>query len=352
MGLRSIYCYNSWRRPGTEPTNRCFSRQLPNFLRNAVQDRLEAGLNQFPGLPSVLYSRLNGYLWLLLLAIGINVAEVQAAEEIVFGHILKTTTAHHENLVWAASEIEKRLAGRYRLRIYPEGQIGTSDVQVIEGFETGTADMAYLSFGHLQNTYPSISIGAGPFVFRDFDHWQAFSRSNLLKTLKQGMERELGLKTFENLAYYGARHITTREPLNGLADIKGLVVRTPPIRIIVSMFRAVQANPVQIPFLEVYQALEARVVDAQENPLPAIKAMRFHEVTPVINRTAHILDAQLIVMNTSRWKALPPQDQRVFAAILLRRPCGSHGTCDAGNWSLWRNLRTKVLASIRLTAIL
>jgi TRAP-type C4-dicarboxylate transport system substrate-binding protein len=252
---------------------------------------------------------------LLGVLLTLSTTAAAATETLVFGHILAESTAHHRNLLWAAEQIEQRTDGRYRLDVFPAGQIGTTDAQVIEGFKTGTADLAYLSFGHLLKVFPTLSIGAGPFVFRDFDHWQLFAASDLYREQVAAMDAALGLKSF-GLAYYGARHVTTREPLPDAAAIEDLVIRVPNIPTMILTFRALGAQPVPLPFKETYQALSDGVVDAQENPLPAIKAMRFYEVTPAINLTAHILDAQIIVMDADRWSRIGAADQHILAEIL------------------------------------
>jgi tripartite ATP-independent transporter DctP family solute receptor len=254
------------------------------------------------------------YLMFSGLLLGKAVTSASAVETLVFGHILEESTAHHRNVLWAADEIKGQLKGRYELKIFPKGQIGATDAQVIEGFKTGTADMAYLSFGHLVTLYPPLSIGAGPFVFRDFEHWKVFRDSELFSGLVKDFEGTTGIKAL-GLAYYGERHVTTKQPLTGLDDFRNLPIRVPSIPTMVLTFRALGAKPVQIPFKETYKALEEGIVLAQENPLPAIKAMRFYEVTPVINLTAHILDAQIVVMDGKRWQAFPPEDQEILKNI-------------------------------------
>jgi len=238
----------------------------------------------------------------------------QAGEVLIFGHILDDSTAHHRNMVWAAGEINRELKGRYRLQVVPRGQLGTTDAQVIEGFKPGTVQMAYLSFGHLKELYPPLSIGAGPFVFRNFAHWQAFRDSAIYQELVAGFENKTGIKVL-GLAYYGERHVTTKSPLTGPEDLSGMTIRVPNIPIIILTFRALGAKPVPLPFKETYQALKEGIVEAQENPFPAIKAMRFYEVTRVINLTAHISDAQLVVMDGKRWNSIPPADQKILAKI-------------------------------------
>lgn len=244
-----------------------------------------------------------------------------AAQILTFGHILDETTAHHRGMVWAAWEIKHAFKGRYHLQVLPKGQLGTTDAQIIEGFRTGIAQMAYLSFGHLKALYPPLSIGAGPFVFRDFEHWKVFRDSDLYQKLIKGFEEKTGIKIL-GLAYYGERHVTTKFPLTGPDGLKGLIIRVPTIPIIVLTFRALGAKPVPLPFKETYQALKEGLVDAQENPLPAIRAMRFYEVSRFINLTAHISDAQLVVMDGRRWKSIPGADQvaleRIFQQASFR----------------------------------
>lgn len=242
------------------------------------------------------------------------IAVLGHAETIVFGHILDDSTAHHQGILWAAKQLESQLGGRYQLQVFARGQLGKTDAEVVEGFKYGTANMAYLSFGHLLNIYPPLAIGAGPYVFRDFDHWQAFRDSALFQELVTDMEKKTGLKTF-GLAYYGERQVTTNTPLHTLDDFKGLVIRVPNIPTMILTFRALGARSVPIPFKETYQALKTKIVDAQENPLPTIRAMHFYEVSPVVNLTSHILDAQLIVMDAKYWNGLPAEDRPVLARI-------------------------------------
>ena len=242
-----------------------------------------------------------------------------------FGHILKKATAHHQNLVWAQQTIEEKFGTRYILEIYPEGSLGKTDLQVVEGFKTGTTNMAYLSFGHLIGLYDPMAIGSGPFVFKNFDHWTAFGKSDLFAELVAGLLQQADINTL-GLAYYGERHVTTKTPLGQSLTLEGLLIRVPSIPANIQTFRLLGAKPVPIPFHEVYQAIQDGVVQAQENPLPAIKAMRFYEVTPVINLTAHITDAQLIVVKDEFWQTIPAADRAQLAEIF--KIAGERVTAD------------------------
>jgi TRAP-type C4-dicarboxylate transport system substrate-binding protein len=251
---------------------------------------------------------------LLALLVILIPAPGQTAERLIFGHLLDDSTAHHRHMVWAAGEIERALADRYQIEVIPRGLVGATGLQVVEGFRDGITQIAYSSWGYLVDLFPPLSIGAGPFVFRDFEHWKVFRGSPLFKGLVGELESATGLKVL-GLVYYGQRHITTRQPLAGPDSLKGLVIRVPSIPTLLLTFRALGAKPVAIPFKETYQALTEGIVAAQENPLPAIKVMRFYEPTPIINLTAHMCDAQFVLMDGKRWQSISPQDQAVFENV-------------------------------------
>jgi TRAP-type C4-dicarboxylate transport system substrate-binding protein len=262
---------------------------------------------------------------ILILVLFVVPGQLFAGTVFKFGHILKKETAHHQNLVWAQQAINEKFGTRYVLEIYPEGSLGKTDLQVTEGFKTGTTNMAYLSFGHLIGLYAPLAISSGPFVFKNFDHWKAFGKSDLFAELVAGLRQKTGINAL-GLAYYGERHVTTKTPLGQSLPLEGLLIRVPSIPVNIQTFRLLGARPVPIPFHEVYQALQDENVQAQENPLPAIKAMRFYEVTPVINLTAHITDAQLIVVHDEFWQAIPADDRARLAEIF--KIAGERVTAD------------------------
>ena len=73
----------------------------------------------------------------------------------------------------------------------------------------------------------------------------------------------IGLVYWEN----GFRNITnSKKPINTPDDLKGLKIRTMQNPIHLDSFKAWGANPVPLPFNEVFTALEQKVIDGQENP--------------------------------------------------------------------------------------
>jgi TRAP-type transport system periplasmic protein len=71
-----------------------------------------------------------------------------------------------------------------------------------------------------------------------------------------------------------------------------------------------------VEFAEVYLALQQGVVDGQENPIPTIQAMGFHEVQDYINLTAHIQSSTQKLIAEGVWEQLSePQQEALVEAV-------------------------------------
>jgi TRAP-type C4-dicarboxylate transport system substrate-binding protein len=119
------------------------------------------------------------------------------------------------------------------------------------------------------------------------------------------------------VTYYGARCVTSNKPINSPADMKGLKIRVPNAPLYLMFTEAVGANAAPIAFAEVYLALQQGVVDAEENPLPTIKAKKFYEVQKYINLTQHIVNNLVTIVGAPTWKKLSDEEKKIFTETML-----------------------------------
>ena len=237
-----------------------------------------------------------------------------AQQKLKFAHVYEVSEHYHTAAVWAAGEIGKRTKNRYTMEVFPASSLG-KETDINQGLSLGTVDIIYTGQLFAGRSYGPISIGGAPFGFRDFDHWQKFSRSPLFADLSAGYQKSSGGNTVVAITYYGNRQTTANKALNKPEDMKGLKIRVPDAPLYTLFPRAVGANPTPIAFAEVYLALQNKTVDAQENPLPTIDAKKFYEVQSHINITAHITDALLTIIGGPLWAKLSDADKKTFQAV-------------------------------------
>jgi tripartite ATP-independent transporter DctP family solute receptor len=248
-----------------------------------------------------------------------------AQTKLKWAHVYETSEPYHTAAVWAAGEIAKRTNNRYTVEVFPASTLG-KESDINQGLTLGTVDIIYTGQLFAGRLYGPIAIGGAPFMFRDFNHWKAFTTSPLFSELSEGYRQKSGGHKVVAITYYGERHVTSNKAINKPEDMKGVKIRVPDAPLYTMFPRAVGANPTPIAFAEVYLALQNGTVDAQENPLPTIDAKKFYEVQKFIVLTGHITDALLTIVGSSTWNKLSDADKAIFDAVL--KEAAARGTAQ------------------------
>ncbi|MEN6425212.1 MAG: TRAP transporter large permease subunit [Phycisphaerales bacterium] len=221
--------------------------------------------------------------------------------------------------------LEAKTHGRYRAKVYFGGQLG--DEKVLQEMLTlGTAQMTVTG---LLNTYePLFSLFEMPYLYRDREHAMQVNAGPVMKELAASLPpRGLRLIGFyEN----GFRHITnSRRPIHHPSDLAGLKIRTPENLAQIETIRALGADPVSMPFSELYSALLLGTVQGQENPLQNTWSGRFFEAQKYIAMTAHIYNSAYVLISEQFWQTLTDEDRQIF------REC----VAESSRWQLEYTMR-------------
>jgi tripartite ATP-independent transporter DctP family solute receptor len=238
---------------------------------------------------------------------------VHAQQKLKFAHVYETSEPYHTQAVWAAGEIAKRTGNRYTIDVFAASQLG-NETQINQSLSLGTVDLIYTGQAFAARTFPAISIGGAPYMFRDFNHWKKYSESPVLAELMDGYFKKGGNKPIAAF-YYGVRHTTANKAINKPEDMKGLKLRVPDAPLYIMYPRIAGANATPIAFAEVYLALQNKTVDAQENPLPTILAKKFYEVQSHVNLTGHITEMLIAIVGGHVWGKLSDADKSSFVAV-------------------------------------
>ena len=147
------------------------------------------------------------------------------------------------------------------------------------------------------------------FAFPSYDAvWKAMDGD--LGTYIRAQIAKTPIVTVSKVWDNGFRQITSSgREIKTPDDLKNFKIRVPPAPILTSLFKALDAGPSPINFNELYSALQTKVVDGQENPLPIIATTRLYEVQKSCSLTGHVWDGYWILGNKRAWEKLP-QDVR------------------------------------------
>lgn len=208
------------------------------------------------------------------------------------------------------TELEKESNGEITVDVFPAMQLGGASENV-DQVRSGALMSTWLSIAYLSRTVPELEVVSLPFLFAN--------REEAFRVIdgKVGdlLDEELKKKGFISLGYMelGARHVTnSKQPITSMKDFEGLKIRLQPNETHLNTFRALGANPVSMDIQEVYQALQQKVLDGQENPYAVTASRNFSEVQKYLSNTGHFFDFIIVVANKDRFESLKPEEQQAI----------------------------------------
>ena len=211
-------------------------------------------------------------------------------------------------------EVESKTNGAVTVQLYPSGQLG-GDADLINSIalDSGTVDIIITDASNFATYEPKMGISALPFQFSDFDEAWAFMDSDVEAAAEEGLLSQ----NMRVLAHYcnGFRCVTnSKGPIETPDDMKGLLIRTPENPVIMATMTALGANPQPLSFSELYQALQQKTYDAQENPIPVIYNNNLYEVQEYLSVTNHIYSGMCFTIAESSWNKLSADQQAIVEA--------------------------------------
>ena len=206
--------------------------------------------------------------------------------------------------------VEQRSAGTLRIRPVWSGGLLSSDMSM-EELRHGVADVGLITPIYIKGGTHLIRIQSGFYSGVDSVESQV-ALYRCIAAASPEIARELaGLKV---LAVQGGSLpgiVTTGRPVRTLADVKGLRLRAPTE--LLSVLRALGADPVNMPMGEVYSAMSKGVIDGVVAPADTFRSLHFAEVARYFNTLSVPRGAYPArAMNLRRWNSLTGPQRQVL----------------------------------------
>lgn len=232
---------------------------------------------------------------------------VGAQTQLKFSHTDQPGGARNAAALLFAKSVENYTQGRYKVQVYPAGQLA-NDPKAVEQLQLGGIDFTVTGTGTYATHIPTLNLTALPYLVESYGQgWKLYDESKWLKAqFDKGPE-----KGFRFLATWeaGFRSMTTREPLNSPADAKGKKLRTFPNEMMRWTLEAMGFGVQIMPLPEVYLAIQQGAVAGQENPIDTIFANKFYEVAKNVTLTQHVYSPIPFTVSEKSWQKFSPADR-------------------------------------------
>ena len=218
--------------------------------------------------------------------------------------------------MWTAFKdtLERQAPGQFEVQVHLNGTLFKQGSEPA-AMARGNLELASISAFDIAKQVPEFSIFTAGYMLRDAPHQQQVFSSPLVEPLFQRVTERMDVVVL-GAVYLGTRQLTLREArtVKTPADLHGVKLRMPASKEWLFLGNALGATATPLAFGEVYLGLKTGTIDAQDNPLPTVRAAKLYEVSKQVVLTQHLVDALFITVAHKTWQALNPAQQAALRA--------------------------------------
>ncbi|MDR7866897.1 MAG: TRAP transporter substrate-binding protein [Sporomusaceae bacterium] len=206
--------------------------------------------------------------------------------------------------------VAKESKGRLEIQIFPSAQLG-DDIKTMTALRAGTLEMSGPSSSPMATIDKRWMVFDLPFLFPNEKVVDAVLDGPFGKKMLDSLQTHglVGIMYMEN----GYRQVTnSKREIKTPDDIKGLKIRTMENPVHLAAWRKLGANPTPMPFSEVFNAMQQKTIDGQENPNTTNFLQKFHEVQKYTTLSKHVYTPFVIMYSKKLWDTLPKEDQALL----------------------------------------
>ena len=198
----------------------------------------------------------------------------------------------------------ERTDGRFRVVIYPSGQLGGERV-AFEQIQVGAVHMAITGTPVLSGWVPEGQMFDLPFLFETRDHGLSVMNGPIGDWWRDLLLERSGVRSLGFLDY-GFRHVYNKHrPVETPSDLAGLKLRVLQNATYLAAYSALSVQATPMNYGEVYSALQQGVIDGGEANAIGFVSSRLYEVAKFYSFTSITYNPITLLVNEPFYRSLP-----------------------------------------------
>ncbi len=259
----------------------------------------------------------------------------------VFKYSNAQTEAHPrtQSMMYFKEQLEEKTDGRIMVEIYHSGVLGNEKEQ-FDQLSTGIIHGYRGAYYDLLN--PQYFLYNLPFLFADAQEVIKLNNSDFMKEVNKKAS-ESGAVYVPAVGSSGFRNIVnTKRALENPSDFKGISFRSPSQFPIIEFYKALGANPQEMPSSEVYLALSSGVIDGACSSNGDLDTWKVAEVTDYLTVINYVNGADPFMVNKAWYNALPSDLKDIFDEVARDTMIKSDELRIAGEEVALENLKAQI----------
>ncbi|OSQ32583.1 TRAP transporter substrate-binding protein DctP [Thalassospira sp. MCCC 1A03138] len=211
--------------------------------------------------------------------------------------------------------VEEKTNGDVTVTVYTYGQLGTEN-DITELTTAGAVQFSNASPGHLGTFVPEIQVFGVPYLLSQDNEVNKEVLSGS-PTIYDGLSKDFESKGLKLYTMYpeGEMVWTTKKKVTQPSEFDGVKFRVMTSPILIESYESFGADPVALPWGEVYSGLQTSVIDAQVNPIFFIESAKFYEVTDYLIYAGQQQYTTTVVSNAAFYDGLSDERKEMLKEV-------------------------------------
>ncbi|SVC70366.1 uncharacterized protein METZ01_LOCUS323220, partial [marine metagenome] len=254
-----------------------------------------------------------GILFFSLVLLAVSCGKQESAEFVFrYSNEQPKDALRSKSMIFFKRQLEERSNDRIKVELFFGGVLG-NERELMDFVQTGV--LQGTRGGFFADANPKYILFTLPFLVDDWDQAQRLVQSEFTREINEGA-RKRGFHVPATGISQGFRaHTNSKRPIRHPDDLKGLKMRVPSQEVYVQTSKAFGANPQELPYAEVYQALQTGVVDGQDNAPSNIWDFKIHEVSEYLTITNYATGPDPLMVNLEWYESLPYDLKVIFDEV-------------------------------------
>ena len=252
----------------------------------------------------------------------------------------------HESMMEAFAStfkdlVESQSEGEMEVAIYPAAQLGGMR-EMVESVQLGAIQIVPCFAAAASIFSPKAELLAAPFLFNSAPEVWRVQDGPFGKELADAIFKESKLRVLGYGESNGFRDMYfAKKAVHSPADMKGLKIRAPESKMMFNMLAALGANPVVIPWTQLYTSMQTGVVDGFEVEPNSAVDVKLHETFKHAILTNHSYDTCYILANNDWYNKLTPRQREIVLNAARIGAVVTRGVSENNNGNSLRLMKAK-----------
>jgi TRAP-type C4-dicarboxylate transport system substrate-binding protein len=215
-----------------------------------------------------------------------------------------------------SGKVLKVTQGRVKMQVFAGCQLSGGKIKtMIQNTTLGSTHLSFISAATFTAWDMNIGVCNLPFLVEDYDGYEKLRHTAPMRDLLDDWEK-IGLKGVDYWTRALRQVVNTRRRILTTEDIKGLRFRVMETPLYVSIFKALDAHPIGMPFGEIFTALKLGTIDGAERPTEFLLTEKWWDLAKYVTMWDYTGDLLVVAANPKFFNKLEKQDQEALVKLV------------------------------------